>query len=117
MKHVGRLNRLNTVGKVDRRIRCHYTTTIIRLRIGARLTRYRNCKFHNFARTISRHADGISRYSVSPSAGPLLPLVKQSITITVSVSVCLSASISPEPRIRSAPIFVHVTHARGSVLL
>ena len=35
---------------------------------------YRNCKFHNFARTISRHADGISRYSVPPSAGPLLPL-------------------------------------------
>ena len=58
--------------KVDRRIRWHYTTTI--LRIGARLTRYRNCKFHNFARTISRHADGISRYSVPPSAGPLLPL-------------------------------------------
>jgi len=42
----------------------------------ARLTRYRNCKFHNFARTISRHADGISRYSVPPSAGPLLPLVR-----------------------------------------
>ena len=55
-----------TVVKVDRRIRCHYTTTILRLRIGARLTRYRNCKFHNFARTISRHADGISRYSVPP---------------------------------------------------
>ena len=62
------------VVKVDRRIRWHYTTTILRLRIGARLTRYRNCKFHNFARTISRHADGISRYSVPPSAGPLLPL-------------------------------------------
>ena len=61
--------------EVDRRIRWHYTTTILRLRIGARLTRYRNCKFHNFARTISRHADGISRYSVPPSAGgPLLPL-------------------------------------------
>ena len=59
---------------MDRRIRWHYTTTILRLRIGARLTRYRNCKFHNFARTISRHADGISRYSVPPSAGPLLPL-------------------------------------------
>ena len=59
--------------KVDRRIRWHYTTTILRLRIGARLTRYRNCKFHFFARTISRHADGISRYSVPPSAGPLLP--------------------------------------------
>ena len=37
------------VVKVDRRIRWHYTTTILRLRIGARLTRYRNCKFHNFA--------------------------------------------------------------------
>ena len=60
--------------KVDRRIRWHYTTTILRLRIGARLTRYRNCKFHNFARAIRRHADGISRYSVPPSAGPLLPL-------------------------------------------
>ena len=54
----------------------HYYTTILRLRIGARLTRYRNCKFHNFARIISRHADGISRYSVPPSAGgPLLPLL------------------------------------------
>ena len=62
------------VVKADRRIRWHYTTTILRLRIGARLTRYRNCKFDNFARTISRHADGISRYSVRPSAGPLLPL-------------------------------------------
>jgi len=48
------------VVKVDRRIRWHYTTTIIRLRIGARLTRYRNCKFHNGCCTISRHADGIS---------------------------------------------------------
>ena len=62
--------------KVDRKIRWHYTTTILRLRIGARLTTYQNCKFHNFARTISRHADGISRYSVPPSAGPLLPLVQ-----------------------------------------
>ena len=62
------------VVKVDRRISWHYTTTILRLRIGARLTRYRNCKVHNFARTISRHADGISRYSVPPSAGPLLPM-------------------------------------------
>ena len=59
---------LVSVVKVDRRIRWHYTTTIPRLRIGARLTRYRNCKFHNFARTISRHADGISRYCVPPSA-------------------------------------------------
>ena len=67
--------RFSAVVKVDRRIRWHYTTTILRLRIGARLTRYRNCKFHNFARTISRHADGISRYSVPPSAGPILPLI------------------------------------------
>jgi len=67
---------LNPVVKVDRRIRWHYTTTILRLRIGARLTRYRNCKFHNGCRTISRHADGISRYSVPPSAGPLLPLIE-----------------------------------------
>ena len=66
--------RARSVVKVDRRIRWHYTTTILRLRIGARLTRYRSCKFHNFARTISRHADGISRYSVPPSADPLLPL-------------------------------------------
>ena len=58
----------------SRRIRWHYTTTILRFRIDARLTRYRNCKFHNGCRTISRHADGISRYSVPPSAGPLLPL-------------------------------------------
>jgi len=42
----------------------HYTTTILRLCIGAPLTRYRNGKFHNFARTISRQVDGISRYSV-----------------------------------------------------
>jgi len=36
---------------------------------------YRNCKFHNFARTVSRHADGISRYSVPPNnAGPFSPL-------------------------------------------
>ena len=61
--------RAQALVKVDRRIRWHYTTTILRLRIGARLTRYRNCKFHNFARTINRHADGISRYSVPPSAG------------------------------------------------
>ena len=53
---------------MDRRIRWHYTTTILRLRIGARLTRYRNCKFHSGCRTISRHA-------VPPSAGPLLPLM------------------------------------------
>jgi len=69
------LRGLLPVVKVDRRIRWPYTTTILRLRIGARLTRYRNGKFLNFACTISRHADGISRDSVPPSAGPLLPLV------------------------------------------
>ena len=66
---------------MDRRIRWHYTTTILRLRIGARLMRYWNCQFHNFARTISRHADGISRYSVPPSAGPLLPLNQKYVWI------------------------------------
>jgi len=75
-------------GLVYRRIRWHYTTTILRLRIGARLTRYRNRKFHNFACTISRHADGISRYSVLPSAGPLLPL---------ALSMCLRARFRPDP--------------------
>ena len=80
------------VVKVDRRIRWHYTTTILRLRIGARLTRYRNCKFHNGCRTISwhadgisRHADGISRYSVPPSAGPLLPLGAAILQVCVYV--------------------------------
>jgi len=38
--------RTYTVVKVDRRIRWHYTTTILRLRIGARLTRYRNCRLN-----------------------------------------------------------------------
>ena len=52
--------------KVDRRIRWHYTTTILRLRIGARL----------------------SRYSVLPSAGPLLPL---------ALSMCLRARFRPDP--------------------
>jgi len=97
---------------MDRRIRWYYTTTILRLRIGARLTRYRNCKFHNFDRTISRHADGISRYSVPPSAGPLLPLytlmhahirahiarmheaqTQRGPCVSVSESVCLLVTI------------------------
>ena len=59
---------------------------ILRLRIGARLTRYRNCKFHNGCRTISRHADGISRYSVPPSAGPLLPLSTSALLCVSCVS-------------------------------
>ena len=36
---------LRSVVKVDRRIRWHYTTTILRLRIGARLTRYEIVNF------------------------------------------------------------------------
>ena len=79
--------------KVDRRIRWHYTTTILRLRIGARLTKYRNRKFHNFARTISRHADGISRYSVPPSAGPLLPLAITQTVHTNRASVHQAAKL------------------------
>jgi len=81
------LHTWRAVVKVDRRIRWHYTTTILLLRnIGARLTRYRNCKFHNFACTISRHADGISRYSVPPSAGPLLPLVASTVNTRMGCS-------------------------------
>ena len=34
-------DKLLPVVRVDRKIRWHYTTTILRLRIGARLTRYR----------------------------------------------------------------------------
>jgi len=78
------------VVKVNRRIRWHYTTTILRLRIGARLTRYRNGKFHNFARTISRHADGISRYCIPSSARPLLPLI---LPYVLATSRSLSAGV------------------------
>ena len=39
-----------------------------------------------YARTISRHADGISRYSVPPSAGPLIPL---DLTECISESLLL----------------------------
>ena len=49
-------------------------------------TRYRNCKFHNGC-PISRHADGISRYSVPPSAGPLLPLPRSLLQV---VSECVN---------------------------
>ena len=79
------------VVKVDRRIRWHYTTTI--LRIGAGLTRYRN-----FARTISRHADGISRYSVPPSAGPLLPLPSGCTTaVVVAILKIVTNLLSDHP--------------------
>jgi len=51
-------------------------------------------KFHNFARTISRHADGISRYSVPPSAGPLLPLVISIIKLlTLSTFVLIDECV------------------------
>ena len=70
------------VVKVDRRIRWHYTTTILH---WCTIHEVSNCKFHNFARTISRHADGISRYSVPPSAGPLLPLNVWYVAIRVRV--------------------------------
>jgi len=60
------------VVKVDRRIRWHYTTTILRLRIV-------KCKKDFFLipeiNEVSRHADSISRYSVPANAGPLWPLL------------------------------------------
>ena len=89
--------------KVDRRIRWHYTTSILRLRTGARLTRYRNCKFHNGCRTISRHADGISRYSVPPSAGPLLPLAYRRVYDSRHLQVdCQEPGSAPEPYARQS---------------
>jgi len=77
----------DAVVKVDRRITWHYTTTILHLRTGARGIEIVNFTTaaprspipddsSRYARTISRHADGISRYSVPPSAGPLLPLLR-----------------------------------------
>ena len=77
----------DAVVKVDRRIRWHYTSTILHLRIGARGIEIVNFTTaaprspipddsSRYARTISRHADGISRYSEPPSAGPLLPLLR-----------------------------------------
>ena len=108
----------SAVVKVDRRIRWHYTTTI--LRTGARLTRYRNCKFYNFARTISRHADGISRYSVPPSAGPLLPLSLRILLKQETVSgsgnswaICKSA---PRTREITMPTPHHLVFYRPDAL-
>jgi len=40
-----------------------------------------------------------------------------SVCVSVCVSVCLSERISPEPHVRSLPVFVHVAYVRGSVLL
>ena len=40
-----------------------------------------------------------------------------SVCVSVSVCACLYASISLEIRVRSLPIFVHVTYGRGSVLI
>ena len=78
--------RMRAVVKVDRRIRWHYVHYYYTSPSHwCTTTRYRNCKFYNFARTISRHADGISRYSVPPSAGPLLPMNAVSVTFVISV--------------------------------
>ena len=54
-----------------------------------RLTRYRNWKFHNGCHTISWHADGISWYSVPPSAGPLLPLIIPIHSISIQCGTTL----------------------------
>ena len=43
--------------------------------------------------------------------------VSLSLSLSLSLYVCLSAIISSELRVRSSPIFVHVTYGRGSVLL
>ena len=113
------------VVKMDRRIRWHYTTTILRLRIGARLTRYRNCKFHNFARTISRHADGISRYCVPPSRlvpapAHFYPCCEQNFITTSPITV-MSVSVCPRSYLRNYTSdlnhFLHVTYGRDSILL
>ena len=63
-----------------------------------------NCKFHNGCRTISRHADGFSRYSVPPSAGPLLPLILTAKRVFVS-PVGSSMQQSPPP---AKHIHIHV---------
>jgi len=71
-------------------LRCHFTnksvagapsgsggTTLLLYFAFALVHDSRGIKIVNFtisAHTISRHADGISWYSVPPSAGPLLPL-------------------------------------------
>ena len=83
---MGCLLRSGKSGPKDQ-VALHYYYTSLRLRIGARLTRYRNCKFHNynFARTVSRHPDGISRYSVPPSAGPLYPWMYRHSSVVSTV--------------------------------
>ena len=58
------LYRCSTVVKVDRRIRWHYTTTILRLRIGARLTRYRNNV--NFTISLALSADTLMASAGTP---------------------------------------------------
>ena len=62
--------RAYTVVKVDRRIRWHYTTTILRLRIGARLTRYRGIEIVNFTT-----AAALSAGTLMASAGTPYRLV------------------------------------------
>ena len=67
------------VVKVDRRIRWHYTTRGLLYFAFALVHDSRGIEIVNFTVSLalfSRHADGISRYSVPPSAGPLLPLRK-----------------------------------------
>ena len=67
-------DKLLPVVRVDRKIRWHYTTTILRLRIGARLTRYR---IVNFTILLALSAGTLMASAGTPyrhSAGPLLPL-------------------------------------------
>jgi len=47
----------------------------------------------------------------------MLKYCNEHVCLSVCASFCLSASTSPEPIARSLPIFVHVAHGRGSVLL
>ena len=54
---------LRSVVKVDRRIRWHYTTTILRLRIGARLTRY---EIVNFAISLALSAGTLMASAGTP---------------------------------------------------
>ena len=49
-----------------------YTTTILRLRISARLTRYRSCKFHNGCLTIR----AVKNFNFKNQDGGQLPYLK-----------------------------------------
>jgi len=48
----------------------------------------RSIKIVQYARIISRHADGISWYSVPASASPLLPLINTIINIINNTNQC-----------------------------